>query len=80
MASSPRNYAHTKAKRYADPGYQPDGLKRYALDTTDQVRAAWSYINQRGNAAKYSAEDLKKVRANIARAAGEMGVVLSEKP
>src|SRR5215831_20597775 len=29
------------AKEYADPGYQPDGNKRFALDTADEIRAAW---------------------------------------
>jgi hypothetical protein len=63
---------------YADPGYQSDGKKRYPLDTEDHVRAAWSYINQKKNAAKYSAEDLKKVRAKIKAAMRRLDIAVSE--
>lgn len=63
---------------YADPGYQDDGKKRYPLDTETHVRAAWSYINQEKNAAKYSAADLKKVKAKIAAAAKRLGIHTSE--
>lgn len=59
---------------YADPGYQEDGKKRYPLDTEDHVRAALSYIGQEKNAAKYSTEDLKKVKAKIEAAAKKFGI------
>lgn len=71
-------YANTKAKRYADAGYQSDGKQRYALDTADQVRAAWSYINQADNAAKYSPGDLAKVKTAIKRAAKAFGITISD--
>lgn len=71
-------YAHTKAEHYADPGYQSDGKKRYALDSESECRAAWSYINQADNAAKYSPEDLAKVKANIKAALKRYGVEVEE--
>lgn len=55
---------------YADPGYQSDGKKRYPLDTAEHCRAAWSYIHQADNAAKYSPAQLKRIKARI-RAAGK---------
>jgi HK97 family phage prohead protease len=58
---------------YADPGYQSDKQKRYPLDTEEHIRAAWSYINQAGNAAKYSPENLAKVKAKISAAMKRIG-------
>lgn len=69
--------AQTKAKNYADPGYQDDGAKRYALDTKDQVKAAWSYINMPKNAKKYTAGQLSKVKARIKSAAKKFGIDIS---
>ncbi|PBC35039.1 hypothetical protein CJ179_50195 [Rhodococcus sp. ACS1] len=59
---------------YADPGYQDDGKKRYPIDTKEHVKAAWSYIHQKANAAKYTAEELAKIEARIVAAAKKLGV------
>lgn len=59
---------------YADPGYQKDGKKRYPINTADHVRAAWSYINQSGNASKYSSQQVSKIKARIRSAAKKLGV------
>jgi HK97 family phage prohead protease len=53
---------------YADPGYQEDKKKRYPIDTEAHIRAAWNYINKPKNAAKYSSENLAKVKAKIVAA------------
>lgn len=50
---------------YADPGYQPDGRKRYPIDTERHIRAAWNFINRPINAKRYSATQLDQVRARI---------------
>jgi len=63
---------------YADPGYQDDKKKRYPLDTEKHVRAAWSYINQQKNAAKYSSADLAKVKGRIKAALKKFGVTPEE--
>lgn len=63
---------------YADPGYQEDGKKRYPLDTEAHCRAAWSYINQADNAAKYSAEELARIKGRIKAALKRYGVQVSE--
>jgi phage I-like protein len=62
---------------YADPGYQEDGKKRYPLDTETHIRAAWSYINQAGNATKYSAEQLARIKARIRAAMKRIGADVS---
>lgn len=51
--------------KYADPGFQKDGKKRYPIDTEEHIRAAWSYINQTKNADQYSADQVKKIKAKI---------------
>ena len=53
---------------YADPGYQEDGKKRYPIDTEAHIQSAWSYIGQAKNAAKYTAEELKKIKAKVVSA------------
>lgn len=80
VGSKPGMAAHTAAKTYADPGYQSDGRKRYALDTEQEVRAALSYIGVSRNRAKYKPGDLKKVEAAIHAAAKRFGVGVSAPP
>jgi peptidoglycan hydrolase-like protein with peptidoglycan-binding domain len=64
---------------YADPGYQADGKKRYLLDSEDHCRAAWSYINQPDNAAKYSAGQLAQIKSRIKAALKRYGVNVSDR-
>lgn len=61
---------------YADPGYRADGKARYPIDSEEHVRAAWSYINQKRNASKYPADQLKRIKARIRRAASKFGVTI----
>lgn len=74
VGAKPGDAAHTAAKTYADPGLQPDGRKRYALDTPAEVKAALSYIGMPKNRAKYKPADLAKVEAAIRAAAKTQGV------
>jgi hypothetical protein len=69
----------TKAKSYADPGYQDDKAPRYALDTKAQAKAAWSYINQPKNAKLYTANQLKRVKQRIMKALEKFGVKVDTK-
>jgi len=67
----------TKASTYADPGYQPDKAKRYALDTKAQAKAAWSYIHQADNAKPYTGPQLKRIKQRIKSALKRFGVEIS---
>lgn len=67
----------TKASRYADPGYQPDKAKRYALDSKEQAKAAWAYINVPKNAKLYTAAQLKRIKGRIKAALRKFGVEIS---
>jgi glutamine synthetase len=42
------------------------------------LRAAWSYINHRDNAAKYDADEVRTIKERIKRAARRHGVDISE--
>lgn len=64
---------------YADPGFQPDKKKRYPVDTKQHTQSAWSYINQAGNAAKYTAEQLAHIKAKIKSAAAQFGIDIEAK-
>jgi hypothetical protein len=63
--------------KYADPGYR-DNKKRYPIDTPEHIRAAWSYINQAGNAAEYTDEQLAAIKGKIKAAAQKAGIEISE--
>lgn len=59
---------------YADPGYQADKKKRYPIDSEAHCRAAWSYINQADNAAKYTAEQVSAIKGRIRSAGKKYGI------
>lgn len=59
---------------YADPGYQSDNQKRYPIDTAEHAKAAWSYINQAGNAGKYTASQLSAIKGRIKAAMHKFGM------
>jgi hypothetical protein len=63
---------------YADPGYQGDKKKRYPIDTPEHIRAAWSYINQKGNAGKYTGPQVASIKKRIAAAAEKAGIEISD--
>lgn len=67
----------TKAQNYADPGYQADKMKRYALDTKSQAKAAWSFINNSKNARAYTSAQLKRIKGRIKTALKRFGVEIS---
>jgi phage head maturation protease len=50
---------------YADPGYQPDGKRRYPIDNERHIRAAWNFINRPTNANRYTAAQLDQIKAKI---------------
>jgi Escherichia/Staphylococcus phage prohead protease len=64
---------------YADPGWLPDGKARYPLDTEAHCRAAISYLSQKKNAAKYSADQLAKMWAKIRAAAKKFGIEMADR-
>lgn len=65
--------------RYADPGFQSDGKKRYPLDTEEHVRASLSHISQAKYQAEYADEDYATVRRAIESEAKKKGIQVADK-
>jgi phage head maturation protease len=54
--------------KYGDVAFADAKNKKYPIDTEAHIRAAWNYINKPKNAGKYSAEDVKAIKAKIVTA------------
>jgi hypothetical protein len=50
--------------RFADPTN-----KKYPIDTPGRIKAAWAYIHQPSNAAKYTAAERRTIQSRIRKAA-----------
>ncbi len=55
-------------EEYGDVEFADAKNKKYPIDTVEHIRAAWNYINKAKNQAKYSAEDVKSIKAKIVAA------------
>ena len=62
---SPKEGEH----KYGDVKFADPVNNKYPIDTEEHVRAAWSYINHKDNAAKYDADEVKLIKDRIKRAA-----------
>ena len=65
-------------QEYGDVEFADPTNKKYPVDTPAHIRAAWSYIHHPNDAAKYSPEDVEKIKAHIEQAAQKHGVTLHE--
>jgi hypothetical protein len=61
-------------REYGDVTFADETNKKYPIDTPEHVRAAWSYINHKDNAAKYDKDEVETIMGRIKRAAKEHGV------
>jgi hypothetical protein len=52
--------------------------KKYPIDTPGRIKAAWAYIHQPANAAKYTDEEVRTIKIRIRRAAKAGKVTLPE--
>ena len=65
-------------REYGDVKFADPVNNKYPIDTPEHVRAAWSYINHKDNAAKYDGDEVQKIKGHIQRAAQKQGVEISE--
>ena len=65
-------------RKYGDVEFADPVNNKYPVDTPEHVRAAWSYINHKDNAAKYDADEVKKIKKRIRRTAKKHGVEISD--
>ena len=59
---------------YGDVDFADPVNKKYPIDTPTHIRAAWSYINHKDNAAKYDKDEVETIKRRIEHAAKEHGV------
>lgn len=65
-------------RTYGDVEFADPVNNKYPIDSAEHVRAAWSYINHKENAAKYDAAEVKTIKGRIKRAAKKHDVEISE--
>ena len=65
-------------RKYGDVEFADPVNKKYPIDNAEHTRAAWSYINQEDNAAKYEAAEVGQIKDRIKRAAKKHGVEINE--
>jgi len=69
----------SQKREYGDVTFADPVNNKYPIDTPRHIRAAWSYINHKGNAAKYDRSEVRKIKARIKRAARKHGIEIREK-
>jgi hypothetical protein len=65
-------------KKYGNTVFADPTNKKYPVDTPGRIKAAWAYIHQPRNAAKYSAAERRTIRSRIAKAAKLRKVALPD--
>ena len=82
----PRKRIHRRAEvdpsegveKYGDTLFADSTNKKYPIDTPGRIRAAWAYIHQPTNAAKYTVGERRAIMARIRKAAKARGVALPD--
>jgi hypothetical protein len=54
---------------YGDVKFADPVNNKYPIDTPEHIRAAWSYINHKDNAAKYDSDEVGTIKGRIKAAA-----------
>jgi flagellar biosynthesis protein FlhB len=65
-------------EKYGDVEFADATNNKYPIDTPEHVRAAWRYINQKDNAAKYDAGEVETIKGRIKRAAKKHDIEINE--
>ncbi len=65
-------------RKYGDVEFADSVNNKYPIDTPEHIRAAHNYINHKDNAAKYTADEVKKIKERIRRAAHQHGIELNK--
>ena len=61
-------------REYGDAQFADPVNNKYPIDTEEHVRAAWSYINHKDNAAKYESKEVETIKDRIKRAAKKFDI------
>ena len=68
----------TGEHKYGDVEFADPTNNIYPIDTPEHVRAAWSYINHKDNAAKYDADEVETIKSRIKWAAKKNDIEISD--
>ena len=67
-----------REKEYGDVKFADPVNNKYPIDTKEHVRAAWSYINHKDNAAKYEKDEAELIKDRIKRAARKFDIEIED--
>ena len=65
-------------EKYVDTEFADPTNKKYPIDTPGRSKAAWAYIHQPSNAAKYTAAERRTIQSRIRKAAKKAVVELPD--
>ena len=65
-------------RKYGDAEFADPVNNKYPIDTPGRIKAAWAYIHQPTNAAKYTAPERRTIVSRIRRAAKTRKVTLPD--
>ncbi len=65
-------------EKYGDARFADPTNKKYPIDTPGRIKAAWAYIHQSRNAAKYTAVERRTITSRIRKAAKARRVALPD--
>jgi uncharacterized protein DUF6582 len=65
-------------EKYGDTRFADPVNKKYPIDTPGRIKAAWAYIHQLRNSAKYTAGEVRAIRSRIRKVAKERKVALPD--
>ena len=65
-------------QKYGDTRFADPTNKKYPIDTPGRIKAAWAYIHQPSNAAKYTAAERRTIQNRIRKAARASKVELPD--
>jgi hypothetical protein len=68
----------TGEHKYGDVRFADPVNNKYPIDTEEHVRAAWSYINHKDNAAEYKKDEVDLIKDRIKRAAKKFDIEISD--
>ena len=64
--------------KYGDTTFADPVNKKYPIDTPGRIKAAWAYIHQPSNAAKYTPAERRSIKLRVRRAAKARRVALPD--
>jgi hypothetical protein len=66
------------SRKYGDTVFADPTNRKYPIDTPGRIKAAWAYIHQPRNAAKYTAGERRTIIARIRKAARDRKITLPD--